>query len=172
MNNFVKTVFFFFLLVTAVTAQIKDYELGSKSLRFNQQTGFYDLSDPETVNIKVSVWGWVRYPGKYLVPINTTVSDLLSYAGGPNEGADLEDLRLYRINEDGTQELIKLTMNNIMYESKLAPGFKSMPKVLAGDVLAVPGEPKLYFRDHMSIWMSIISLLISLTILVLNITKN
>ena len=171
-----KRVLFLFLLICSSLsfAQSKGYDLGTNLslLRSSQQTGFFDLSDPETVNIYVSVWGWVRYPGKYKIPINTDVSDLLSYAGGPVEGADLEDIRVVRIAEDSTQQMIKFSFNDVMYESRLQNKYRKVPRLDAGDVLVVPGEPKLYFKDHFSIWMSVISMLISLSILALNIIKG
>ncbi len=70
----------FIILVNTLQAQIKDYELGADvaGMRFAPQGGYFNYSDPEAVNIKVAVWGWVRYPGKYTVPSYTTVSDLLS----------------------------------------------------------------------------------------------
>ena len=155
-------------------AQEKDYTLGADiaGIRMNQQTGYYNLSDPEAVNIKVSVWGWVRYPGQYKVPIYTTISDLLSYAGGPTNDSQLEDLRLYRINEDSSQVMIKFNYNDLLYESKLESKYRKVPKLDAGDILVVPGEPRLYFKDHFSIWMSLFSVLISLSIIILNIVKS
>jgi polysaccharide export outer membrane protein len=170
-----KYFFYIFLILfqTISIAQITDYELGAKLNRgYYQQTGYFDLSDPEAVNIKVAVWGFVRYPGKYIVPTYTTVLDLLSYAGGPSDDADLEDLRLYRTNEDGKQELIKINYNDIMWESNLDQKYRIVPGIEAGDILVVTGEPRLYARDKVSLWLSILSALISLTILVLNIVKN
>ena len=75
----------FGLSIITLNAQIKDYELGADVLgmRYQPQGGYFNYSDPEAVNVKVAVWGWVRYPGKYTVPVYTTVSDLLSFAGGP-----------------------------------------------------------------------------------------
>ena len=62
-------------LVNSLYAQQQEYELGSSFMaRYNQQTGFFDLSDPETLNMVVSLWGFVKYPGRYLVPINTLQS--------------------------------------------------------------------------------------------------
>lgn len=161
-----------FVLVGVSFGQSKGYDLGSSGVRTFQQSGFFDLSDPETVNITVSVWGWVRYPGKYKIPVNTDISDLISFAGGPVEGADLEDIRVIRVLEDSTQQMIKFSFNDVMYESKLQNRYRKVPKLDAGDVLVMPGEPKLYFRDHFSIWMSVISMLISLSILALNIIKG
>lgn len=162
-----------FVIFSNLYAQIKDYELGANLLnRTYQQSGLFDMSDPEAVNIKVAVWGWVRYPGRYIIPNYTTVSDLISYAGGPQEGADLEDIRILRTKEDETQEMFKLTFNDIMYDSKLEVKNRKIPKLQAGDILVLPGEPRLYTRDKVAIWSSILSLLISLTILILNITKK
>jgi hypothetical protein len=167
---------FIIILLGFITssAQVKDYELGADVLgtRYNPQGGYYNYSDPEAVNVKVSVWGWVKYTGKYTVPSYSTVADLLSYAGGPTDAADLEDLRIYRINDDSTQTMIKFTYNDLLYESKLESKFRKVPKLEAGDILVVPGEPRLYFRDHFSMWMSVFSVLISLSILVLNIVRK
>ena len=164
----------FIILINTIQAQIKDYELGADvaGMRFATQGGYFNYSDPEAVNIKVAVWGWVRYPGKYTVPSYTSVSDLLSLAGGPTDAADLEDLRIYRVNEDSTQSMIKFNYNDLLYESKLQSKYRKVPKLDAGDILVIPGEPRMYFRDHFSIWMSLFSVLISLTILVLNIIRK
>ncbi|MBI5730180.1 MAG: SLBB domain-containing protein [Ignavibacteriales bacterium] len=164
----------FIILINTIQAQIKDYELGADvaGMRFAPQGGYFNYSDPEAVNIKVAVWGWIKYPGKYTVPSYTSVSDLLSLAGGPTDGSDLEDLRIYRVNEDSTQSMIKFNYNDLLYESKLQSKYRKVPKLDAGDILVIPGEPRLYFRDHFSIWMSLFSVLISLTILVLNIIRK
>ena len=62
-----------------------DLQVGKSIGQFYQNQGaFFDYSDPESVNIKVSVWGFVKYPGKYIIPHYSNAYDLLSYAGGPN----------------------------------------------------------------------------------------
>lgn len=170
-----KKVFLFGLFVllfnNSAYSQQQEYELGSSLTRFNQSTGFFDLSDPESLNMVVSLWGWVKYPGRYLVPINTTITDLLSYGGGPNDNALLDDLRLYRVFEDSTQIMIKFGMNELLHESTLKRSKLSAPDLEAGDILLVPGEPRIYFQQRYSMWLSLISVLISLSILIINITK-
>lgn len=170
----IQTIFILVLSMISLSAQVKDYQLGADllAMRNNMQGGYFNYSDPEAININVSVWGWVKYPGRYKVPIYTTTIDLLSYAGGPTDAADLGDLRLYRLNEDSTQAMMKFNYNDLVYESKLESRFRKIPKLEAGDVLVIPGEPRLYFKDHFSIWMSVFSVLISLSILVLNIVRN
>jgi len=34
----------------------------------SQQGGYYNFSDKDKVNIEVSIWGYVKFPGKYLIP--------------------------------------------------------------------------------------------------------
>jgi SLBB domain len=157
----------------SLSAQTTDYELGaSMGSRLNPAGGYYNYSDPEAVNIKVAVWGWVRYPGKYTVPSYTTVSDLLSYAGGPTDAASMDDLRLYKIKEDSSQTMQKFNYNDLLYDAKLQSKYRKVPRLEAGDILVVPGEPRLYFRDNVTLWMSIFGTLISLTILILNFVKK
>ena len=106
------------LLLTGLTlfSQVKDYEIGVSPIdRAARQGGLYDYSDPTSVNMKVAVWGFMRYPGRYIVPVNTTVADLLSYAGGPFDDANLEDIRLYRVMEDSTQIMMKIDYNDLLY---------------------------------------------------------
>lgn len=70
------------LLAPTIYAQVKDYDLGTPYTNYQQRTGgYYDYSDPFSINFKVSVWGYVRYPGRYNLPENITLIDFLSYAG-------------------------------------------------------------------------------------------
>ena len=147
--------------------QVKDYELGagSDNGRGNYSGGYFNYSEPLTVNIKVSVWGFVKYPGRYFVPINTTVTDLLSYAGGPTDDAHADQLRLYRVLEDGTNELYTFDYDDIMWGDSLVLKQREIPPLYASDILVVPGSEKLYFKDWIMITLSIVSTLISLTTL-------
>jgi len=174
MNLSVKNIFLlFFLFALTIKAQEKNYSLGANLLdRASNQSGFFDLSDPTTVNIKVSVWGWVRYPGKYLVPVYTTPVDLLSLAGGPTDAADLTDLRLYKEGEDSTQSMIKFSYNDVLYEKHLATKYRKVPKLEAGDILVVPGEPRVYFVQSFGLWLSVISVVTSIVILLYTIFKK
>ena len=163
-----------FLFAIAIKAQENNYSLGSNPLlqRLNSQSGYYDFSDPTTVNIRVAVWGWVRYPGKYTVPVYTSPVDLLSLAGGPTDAANLEDLRIYKEGEDSTQSMIKFSYNDVLYESHLATRYRKVPKLEAGDILVVPGEPRVYFAQSISLWLQIFSVATSISILLYTIFKK
>jgi hypothetical protein len=161
------TLLFILILFSSLSfAQSREYEIGSRNQQLQQRTGgFYDYSDPTDINIKVSVWGFVRYPGKYVVPQYTDVLDLLSYAGGPTDGAHLYDLRLYRILPDSTQQMIKFDVDDIWWGDTLTTNVVKLPKLKAGDILSVPGSQRYYTRDWISMGVSILSVMISLAIL-------
>lgn len=163
---------FICIINQSVFAQLNDSQIGSSNSGFsNYQGNLFDYSDPQSMNIKVSVWGFVRSPGRYIIPVYTTVTDLLSFAGGPTDGSDLEDLRLYRILEDGSQQLIKFNYNDLMWENNLNTKTRATPELKAKDILIIPGAPRLYFRDWLGVGLSIFSALVSLAILVINIAR-
>ncbi len=161
----------FFQVVTY--GQIRDYELGSLAVE-NRRTiygGFYDYSDPEAINISVSVWGFVKYPGRYLIPEYTNVVDLISFVGGPTDDSNLDELRIYRI-EDNKEIMIPFDYNDLMWSDKLEGKYKKVPTLKPSDIMVVPGEPRLYFMDWFSIGLSVFSALISLTILIITIQNS
>lgn len=166
-----KKIIFLFILSLLFSSnlfgQVKDYELGSNSLsgRGNYSGGYFNYAEPLGINIKVSVWGFVKYPGRYFVPINTTTTDLLSYAGGPSDDAHTDQLRLYRVLEDGTNELYTFNYEDIMWGDSLVYKQREIPNLLASDILVVPGSERLYMKDWIGITLSIVSTLISLTTL-------
>lgn len=66
----------------------------------NQASQYY-LGDKDEILIKVNIWGYIRKPGQYMVPRNTDLISLISFAGGPTEGARLDDVKLIRENLKG-----------------------------------------------------------------------
>ena len=162
------TILFLFLLAYGLNAQ-NDVRLGTQytGLVAQRQGGLYDYSDPEAINMRVSVWGFVKYPGRYQVPIYTTVSDLLSLAGGPTDDSDLEDLRLYRVMEDSTQHLFSFNFNDLLWADNLEVQNRKIPKLQGSDLLVVPGSPRLYFKNWFQVGLSIFSAIISLWLLIL-----
>jgi hypothetical protein len=157
-------------LSSTIIAQVKEYELGTPNTSRPSTGGYYDYSDPFSINFKVSIWGFVKYPGRYNIPEDNTLVDLLSYAGGPDDDALLEDLRLYRLKEDGTQELFFFDYDDLWREEGLYNEKRDVIKLQAGDIIIVPGEPRLYFKDWFAITISTVGTIISLAtfIIVLN----
>lgn len=134
---------------------------------------YYNYSDKNKVNIEVSLWGFVKNPGKYLIPRGTTVLDLITLGGGPSTEAMLDDIRLVRLKNDSLNisrdQIITLNYNDFLWEENIRSGIKNNPVLLPGDMLLLPGEPRYFFRDNLGIILSISSFLITAAVLVINI---
>lgn len=154
-------------LPVIVYAQNNDIQMGSglNKITFTQG-GFFDCSDPISVNIKVSVWGFVRYPGKYIIPVYSKINDLISYAGGPTDEARLEEMRIVRTDTANSKQIIyNLNYKDFLMDPNVDVD-SSLQSLKAGDVLLVSGSPRFYLRDYIGTILSIVSVLISFTILV------
>lgn len=167
-----------FLLLFLSSAKIysqNDVKVGADSRGYSRQGGFYDYSEEDEVNINISVWGFVKFPGKYLVPSYVELIDVISYAGGPTDDAHLDDIRLFRKTESGSSKLHQYNYDDLMWKDKNETDIEityEPVKIKAGDVVVVTGSQRLYFRDYLTITLSVFSALISLAILILNISKS
>jgi hypothetical protein len=96
----------------------------------------------------------------------------MSYAGGPTDDAELEDIRVYRVDaETGKETILSYDYNRLLWnESKTEQNIQSTD-LMASDVVAVTGGQRLYFRDWFTISLSVFSALVSLAILIINISK-
>jgi hypothetical protein len=156
---------------TLSPAQTQDYQIGINPNATRQNIGgFYDYSDPTGLNIKVSVWGYVRFPGRYVIPVNSNVRDLLSYAGGSSENAQLEELKIHRVYDDQKQELIILDYKNPMESNKSIQNL-DLSSLRAGDVLMVPGRKMLYWEDYFSIVLTGVGFLITVATFVITLSR-
>lgn len=63
--------------------------------RFDGAARYY-LGDRDQILININVWGYVQKPGQYLVPRKTDLISLISFAGGPREGANLSEVTIVR----------------------------------------------------------------------------
>ena len=157
------TIFAFSIIVQAQNENLQVG--GSLNKMYQAQGAFYDYSDPAVINIKVSVWGLVKYPGRFVLPEYSTIQDLLSYAGGPTDAARLEDLRIVRTNDDSTKTIIRVDYKDFLLDPEIKK--VNVSRVLkAGDVLLVSGYPRFYLRDYISVALSVASLLLTLIILI------
>lgn len=147
-----------------------DVQIGSNLNNYRQaQGGLFDYSDPSGINIKVQLWGYVKYPGYYVVPSYSSMNDLLSFAGGPLEDAMMEDVRIYRKTGEKS-ELYKYNFNDLLWEDTLMTEIE-FPNLTAGDVVIVPGEPRYFLREDVSFYLSVTTALASVIALIISITK-
>jgi protein involved in polysaccharide export with SLBB domain len=162
------------MCASGLFAQDGKEKIGLEDLKITG-ANYYNYSDKDKVNIEVNLWGYVRNPGKYLIPKGTTFLDLITLGGGPVQDSKLEDVRLIRPKNDtlrvSEDQIMTLNYNDYLWGEKIAPG-KINPVLKTGDIVLVPGSPRYFFRDNLSFILSISSVLISLGILVLTISRN
>jgi hypothetical protein len=134
----------------------------------------YDLSNPEGVNIEVNLWGFVQFPGRYIVPLKTTFIDLMTYAGGPLEESNLEEIRILRSPSKPGEKpiLIKLNYNDLLWKDNLTGGPKSNPELASGDVILVRKEKRYSFREDVGFYLPIFTTLFSLATFIITVTKK
>jgi SLBB domain len=151
-----------FLVLTSGSFAQEDIQIGKSANEFNRYYGaLYDYSKADAINIKVMVWGYVRYPGQYIVPSPTDVNQLLSLAGGPTPDASLDEMKIFRVNADKRQTIIAFNYSDLLSGD---PGLGrpiKIPDLKPGDILLIPGSPKWYAKDYLSIILSIVSVLAS-----------
>ncbi|MCH7974916.1 MAG: hypothetical protein IH949_13735 [Bacteroidetes bacterium] len=157
----------FIIYPVFLSTQEKDYQIGLDPYSFRQSAGgYYDYSDPNSINIKVAVWGYVKFPGRYVIPMRSDIKDLISYSGGINDNAFLDDLRIYRIDKDSTQLLLKFNYEDLWWGENWKPDI-DLSKLQASDILIVPGRPRVYWENYLSLIISSLGFLISVATLII-----
>jgi protein involved in polysaccharide export with SLBB domain len=166
------TLFLLIVIIHLIPAQDNDIIIGKPP---NTTTAaVYDLSNPEGVNIEVNLWGFVRYPGRYKIPYNTTFLDLISYSGGPTESSNLTDIRIVRNLTDSSKaktEVIKLNYNDFLWGDKVKINNKFNPVLKSGDVILVLEEKRYTSRENFAFYMPIVVSLITLATFIVTLTK-
>jgi len=148
-----------------------DVQIGRNlSNRTQTQGGLFDYSDPSGINIKVQLWGYVKYPGYYVIPSNSNLNDIISFAGGPLEDAMLNDIRIYRKDEKGDSKMTKYNINDLLWNDSLTTQI-IFPDLRAGDIVLVPSEPRYFVREDVQFYLSITLALASITALIISITN-
>jgi hypothetical protein len=129
-------------------AQFDDFERSRRNT-----AAYFNYTDQGDVTIHASVWGAVRYPGLYELPVGTPMSELISIAGGPTIGERARrtkrvvTMKLYRDSGAGRQ---------VIYEQKATNGIDASGRdiqIMEGDVLGVEATLKqgLSWRDLFSV---------------------
>lgn len=163
-------VFFITGFFTLIYSQ-DNIQIGSSNTGRTAAAGaVYDYSDPSGVNIKVQLWGYVRAPGYYIIPLGLSVHELISFAGGPSEDALLDDIRVVKIREGSPTVMEKHNYNDLMWKDNIKNPVKFV-RLEAGDIIVVPGEPRYFIREDVSFYLSIITALASFAALIISITN-
>lgn len=105
-------------------------------------------------DMQVSVLGMVTRPDSYSVADETSIFKILSMAGGPNDKANIREVRIYRNNSNSSYTTLDLS------EYLETGEVDSVIPVYPGDVVYVP-QKKNYVRE-MSLFLRDVSLLFGL----------
>ncbi len=84
------------ILSSLLSTQFVHAQEGNAGSSFLNRGAQYHLGDKDQILMNVNVWGYVAKPGQYVVPRNTDLITLISFAGGPREGADLSQVSIVR----------------------------------------------------------------------------
>jgi hypothetical protein len=169
----IKLFIYFVVLLTFpnLTHSQTDIQIGSDRTGTSQSGALYDYSDQNTVNIKVQLWGYVVFPGYYIVPAGISLNELISLGGGPTEDATLTEIRVVKLKEGSQTRMTKYNYNDLMWEENIT---SNIPYIIldAGDVVVVPGEPRYFVRQDIAFYLGIVTALASLAALIISITNN
>lgn len=87
------------------------------------------------LQISVQVWGKISKPGLYSVPKITDIVGLISFAGGPSDGANLKKIKIVRSTPQS--EIIHVDVKKY-----LDTGNSSIiPLLKPGDIVIIPEKP-------------------------------
>lgn len=145
-----------------------DIQIGSHGATGNQNGGLFDYSDPSAVNIKVQLWGYVEFPGYYIVPSGFSINELISLAGGPTQDALLNDIRVIKLREGSKTVMMKYNYNDMMWDESINSQINYV-RLDAGDIVVIPGEPRYFVREDIAFYLGIVTTLASLAALIISI---
>jgi hypothetical protein len=131
-----------------VLAQIFDTRPGKAPDLTNTQNSigaYYNFGSETGLNITVSLWGYVRNPGRYVIPSNSNLIEFLSFGGGPTEGADLTEVKVIRKVVGSDSMFVERTyvydIEQVIERKSSDRSTKGSPPVLPGDTIIVTGSP-------------------------------
>lgn len=136
---------------------------------------FYDLGDPMGVNIDVNLWGFVKLSGRYRIPYNSTIMDLITFSGGPTENTNLKEIRIFRPGNDSLKtksEIIKINYEDLLWGENINVKKYNNPVLKSGDIILVMEDRRYSFRDNLLIILPVISSLLSIVTLVVTLTNK
>ena len=159
MAGFLVTVFSLFIPVFAAAQE-------EGEPRDDNRGAQYFLGTQDELLIKVNIWGFVRKPGQYMVPKDTDLISLISFAGGPLEQAKINKVKIIRAAEfnnapqsqrpNQNDLLVASRSNNVELNKLASPGQQVIevnikkyletgrqeliPELRPGDTIVLPGS--------------------------------
>lgn len=99
------------------------------------QASQYYLGTADEIVVPINIWGFVKNPGQYMVPNNTDLISLLSYAGGPVEGAKVSKIRIVRSDQQIKNKVLTINVRKYLETGDT----RLIPLLKPGDTVVVKG---------------------------------
>ena len=136
MTTITKSLIIFLLFTVCVLGITPLYGQQQNQAISRPQAARYFLGNQDEILMQVNVWGFVKQPGQYMVPYDTDLISLLSYAGGPVEEAKVKNVKIIRKNADDEKKRVL----KIDVKKYLQSGDPSLIPILEpGDSVIVSG---------------------------------
>jgi hypothetical protein len=151
-----KTVFGLFIILAAgvvrTEAQVPTQTaIGSAKENEQSRPGYFFYAKPFEVTMTVNLWGEIPQQGIYVVPTNTDIVQLLSYAGGPRDRSNLDEVLIYRMSGRKDQKLRTLKTINVR---DILEGRSDPVPLSPGDMVVVKRLPETLSTAE---WLTIIN---------------
>ena len=120
--------------------------LSSRVNNMQGQAAQYFLGSQDQVLMQINVWGFVNQPGQYMVPYDTDLISLLSYAGGPGEDAKIKKIKVVRASQNGNpdeNQVIEVDVKKFINSAD--PSI--IPMLKPGDTVVVTGTTIHFMRN-------------------------
>lgn len=137
----------------------------------NAAGSFYDYSKSGDVPMDISIWGFVRAPGRYRVPSYTKLMELISLAGGPADRAKLDEVKI--VHDMTIDSTIPQPTTNFNLEEYQVTGDPRLNPVLThNDVIIIPGDSISDLTEILGIISNVIVVTVSVLGLIFTVTNS
>lgn len=100
----VRKIYYVFMLLVVLPVFAFSQSNGSAYYKIDNESG--------EMTKKVNVWGYVKNPGRYEVPISTNLIQIIAYAGGPRDHALMDEIKVYKNTETGSSTAKEVDLEN------------------------------------------------------------
>ena len=144
---------------------------------FQQGEGLIRIAEPGQLADTLNVWGDITTPGRYLVPIGTTIPQLISYANGPIGSRGSQnlgwsktkiDISLSRYDPKLGRDV--MTSFKYSYNKPLPEGIRKY-HLTNNEVLAIQVRQKPAFVDYLGVITPVISSVLTAIIIYQQVRK-
>lgn len=137
-RSFIKiSVLFFIILPIVINAQVSEFKeyRETPTIPYGGAQHYLYLGADRELQITVQIWGKICKPGLYSIPKTTDIIGLISFAGGPDDGANLSKVKIVRNNPQ--PQVLTVNVKKYLNSGKLS----DLPLLKPGDTIIISESP-------------------------------